>query len=223
MYKFYQSNLIKKDMKRLSSVFLCLALFVSLAATNMQALAYCQNDCESCDCPECYGEDCNCAQCGCDNCDDAQTGDYYAYREGGCVGYGDNYRSWDSSDDMIEYIPEGATIRVEGGIDVYIVKYINGKMFKRLVLSPSVFENYEHLRWEDVMNVSSDVLDVYTTSDLVRSVITGNVYKLYPNGDCGVKRLVECDGCFWNNMDGDSIYWINGFDEDSYMDGYPLG
>jgi hypothetical protein len=66
------------------------------------------------------------------------------------------------------------------------------------------------------MNVSQDVLDAYTTSDMVRSEETGIVYRLFPNGDRGTKRLVEVDGCFWNQIDQDSIYLINGFDERSY-------
>ena len=39
-------------------------------------------------------------------------------------------------------LPDGALIRAAGDIDVYIVKYVGAKKFKRLVLSPSVFDNY---------------------------------------------------------------------------------
>ncbi len=145
-----------------------------------------------------------------------REGNFYAYRQGECPSCKANFRRWSSTDDMQDYIPEGATIREEGGIDVYIVKYMGGKMFKRLVLNPQVFENYEHLRWEDVMNVSADVLGAYTTSDLVRSEETGKVYRLYPNEDCGTKQLVEYHGCFWKRIDWDAVYTINGYDERSY-------
>ena len=37
-------------------------------------------------------------------------------------------------------IPEGAVIKTDYNPDVYIVKYKNGKLFKRLVLNPQ--ENY---------------------------------------------------------------------------------
>jgi hypothetical protein len=84
-------------------------------------------------------------------------------------------------------IPEGALIRVENGIDVYIVKYVGSKKFKRLILSPSVFNNYGHLKWEDVMNVSQAVLDSYTTSNLVRAVGDDKIYWLYAQGDTGGK------------------------------------
>lgn len=168
------------------------------------------------------------AECGCDSRVNViaptytRHGDFYAYRQGSCSSCHIDFHRWTSTEDMRDYIPEGATIRIEGGVDVYIVKYINGKMFKRLVLNPQVFENYEHLRWEDVMNVSQDTLDAYTTSDLVRSEKTGNVYRLYPSGDCGTKRLVKVGSCFWKQMDPDSIYLINGFDEKSYTTGSVL-
>jgi hypothetical protein len=123
---------------------------------------------------------------------------------------------------MEDFIPEGATIRVEGGIDVYIVKYQNGKMFKRLVLNPEVFENYEHLRWEDVLNVSQEVMNRFTNSNLVRSEESGKVYKLYPNGDSGTKRLVKYHGDLWNKIDWDSVYTINGCDENSYTTSSPI-
>jgi hypothetical protein len=169
--------------------------------------------------------DCGCEkadyECGCEDANlpvattDTQYGDYYAYQQGAGSSQVE-LQKWTSSKYMQRYIPEGATIRVEGGVDVYIVKYINGKMFKRLVLNPSVFENYGHLHWEDVMNVSQDVLDAYTTSEMVRSEETGRVYRLFPNDDRGTKRMVEVGGCFWNQIDQDSIYLINGFDERSY-------
>jgi hypothetical protein len=184
----------------------------------------CEEDCDGCECGDCDGcecgdceEDCTCDDCADCECEDGDEydGNYYAYRQGEGSGEVDIER-WDSCDDMEEYIPEGATIRVEGGIDVYIVKYMNGKMFKRLVLNPEVFENYEHLSWEDVMNVSPDVLDSFITSDLVRSDDSGKVYKLYPSDDHGTKRMVAYHGDYWYCIDWDSVYTINGYDEDSY-------
>jgi len=185
------------------------AMFIALVAASFPVLAW-ENDWD-------YESGWNSYE----ECD--QTGDFHAYRSGDCSQDCDlNFRQWSNRADMQRYIPEGSTIRVDGGIDVYIVKYKNGKMFKRLVLSPSVFENYGHLRWGDVLNVSPDVLNAYTTSDLVRSVETGNIYRLYPSGDCGIKRMVVAGGCFWNRMDFDSIYQINGYDEDSYDDASDL-
>ena len=59
-------------------------------------------------------------------------------------------------------------------IDIYIVKITGSKLFKRLILNPTIFESYGHLRWEDVISVSPQTLNQYRTSDLVREV--------YPDG-----------------------------------------
>jgi hypothetical protein len=120
------------------------------------------------------------------------------------------------------YIPDGSVVRANGGVDVYIVKYTNGKKYKRLVLNPWVFNNYPHLSWEQVMNVDRAVVDCFTTSDLVRSPRTSNVYKLYPSGDYGIKRLVTSSAYSRYYLDDDSIYTINGYDEDSYEAGTSL-
>ena len=120
-------------------------------------------------------------------------------------------------------IPEGALIRAIGDIDVYIVKYVGAKKFKRLVLSPSVFNNYGHLRWEDIMNVEQSVADFFTTSELVRSVNDHKVYKLYPQGDTGQKRWIKNYSVFTRmGFDADSIYEINEFDRNSYITGVDL-
>jgi hypothetical protein len=121
------------------------------------------------------------------------------------------------SDNSVD-IPEGAIIRAIGGIDVYIVKYVGTKKFKRLVLSPSVFNNYGHLKWEDVMVVDQSVVNSFTTSDLVRAVGDNNIYWLYAQGDTGGKRLIKSHSVFAKyELDTDGIYEINGFDKDSYI------
>lgn len=117
-------------------------------------------------------------------------------------------------------IPEGALIRAHGDIDIYIVKYVGSKKFKRLILSPSVFNNYGHLRWEDVMDVDQSVIDSFTTSELVRAVGDEKIYKLYPQGDTGEKRWIKTpEGFARNSWDQAAIYEINTFDRDSYITG----
>jgi hypothetical protein len=120
-------------------------------------------------------------------------------------------------------IPDGALIRANGGIDVYIVKYMGTKMFKRLILSPSVFNSYQHLKWSNVMDVDQSVLDSFTTSNLVRAVNDPKVYELYPAGDTGQKRWIETADVFTRlGLDWDSVYEINQVDRDSYVTGDPL-
>jgi len=119
--------------------------------------------------------------------------------------------------------PEGAVIRTVGDIDVYIVKYVGTKKFKRLVLSPDVFNNYGHLKWENVMDVNKSIVDSFTTSDLVRAAGDDKVYKLSASGDAGQKRLIKNSAVLTKfGLDADSIYEINSFDRDSYVAGLDL-
>ncbi len=117
-------------------------------------------------------------------------------------------------------IPEGGLIRVAGGLDVYIVKYVGAKKFKRFILSPSVFTSYQHLKWSDVKEISQATADAFTVSELVRAVGDDKVYKLYPAGDIGEKRWVKtAEGFNRMGFDWDSIYEINSFDRNSYTTG----
>ncbi len=117
-------------------------------------------------------------------------------------------------------IAEGALIRAIGDIDVYIVKYMGSKQFKRLILSPSVFNSYQHLKWGDVQDIEKSVVDSFTTSELVRAVNDTKVYKLYPAGDTGEKRWVKtAEGFNRMGYDWDAIYEINAVDRNSYVTG----
>lgn len=120
-------------------------------------------------------------------------------------------------------IPDGALIRATGDPDVFIVKYIGAKKFKRLVLSPAVFNNYGHLKWENVMVIDKATVDSFITSDLVRAVGDKKVYRLFASGDTGQKRWVKTSAAFAKfGLDWDSIYEINNFDRDSYVAGAVL-
>jgi len=120
-------------------------------------------------------------------------------------------------------IPEGSLIRATGDIDVYIVKYVGTKKFKRLILSPAVFNSYGHLKWSDIKNVDKSVVDLFVTSDLVLTVDDTKVYRLYPAGDTGEKRWIKTIGAFVRmGLDWDSIYQINQVDKDSYITGVDL-
>lgn len=116
-------------------------------------------------------------------------------------------------------ILEGAVIKTATDPDVYIVKYKNGKQFKRLVLNPQVFESYGHLRWEDILIVSQSEMSSFATSDLVRIDGQTDIYQLAPNGDIGNKHLlVSTDG-----YDLDSAYTINSVDFGNYVTGEVKG
>lgn len=119
-------------------------------------------------------------------------------------------------------IPEGAIIQVIGDPDVYIVKYMGNKKFKRLILSPSVFRSYGHLKWENIIKVDKATLDSFITSNLVRSE-NGKIYRLNPSGDNGIRNHIKDMNAFQRlSFDMDSVYQINTTDESSYRQGQEL-
>ena len=116
-------------------------------------------------------------------------------------------------------IPEGAVIKTATNPDVYVVKYKNGKQFKRLVLNPQVFESYGHLRWEDILIVSQSEMDSFVVSDLVRVDGQTDIYQLVPNDDVGNKHLLVSTV----GHDLDLVYTINGVDFGNYVIGGVAG
>lgn len=109
-------------------------------------------------------------------------------------------------------IPEGAIIKTAANPDVYIVKYLNGKSYKRLVLNPQVFQSYGHLKWENLLTVDPSVMDSFAVSDLVRVDGQTQIYRLTPDGDVGSKILITDT----SSLDGDSVYTINDVDFGNY-------
>jgi len=104
--------------------------------------------------------------------------------------------------------------------DVFIVKFVGTKTFKRLVLNPQVFDSYGHLKWSNIKTISAATVAGYTTSSLVREINDTKVYKLSPNGDTGTKQWVETLDCFNSKgYDWDSVYIINATDRDNYTTG----
>lgn len=120
-------------------------------------------------------------------------------------------------------IVDGDLIRAQGTLDVYIVKIVGDKKFKRLILNPEIFNQYGHLKWEDIKDVEESIIDNYSTSNLVRSVDDEKVYSLYPNEDTGEKRWVKTADDFLDlGYDWDAIYTINNFERDAYSIGEDL-
>ena len=120
-------------------------------------------------------------------------------------------------------IVDGDLIRAINGFDVYIVKIIGDKKFKRLILNPDIFNQYEHLKWENVKEVGQIILDQYTTSDLVRALGDTKVYKLYANGDIGEKRWIKTLNDFISfGYDWGAVYMINNYERDSYKTGLDI-
>ena len=116
--------------------------------------------------------------------------------------------------------------------DVYIVKIIGDKKFKRLIINPKVFESYGDLfdhnkngnPWDDIRLVNQSTMDQFKTSTLVRcsdpsvGINDPKVYQLSPNEDQGTKTWLdmtpqqfEADGYDW-----DEIFTINQVERELY-------
>jgi len=109
--------------------------------------------------------------------------------------------------------------------DIYIVKLVGTKKFKRLILSPHVFDSYGHLNWDKVLLTDQATMNQYTTSNLVRcsdpdmGINDPKVYQLMPSDDNGTKTWLNMTiSEFSAQYDWDSIYTINQVDRDAYID-----
>jgi len=118
-------------------------------------------------------------------------------------------------------IIDGDLIRAD--LDVYIVKLMGDKKFKRLILNPEIFNQYAHLKWENIKDIDQSIVDQYIVSDLVRAIDDKKVYRLYPIGDIGEKRWIKTANDFLDlGFDWDSIYEINSFERNYYIPGSDL-
>lgn len=109
-------------------------------------------------------------------------------------------------------IAEGSIVKTANSPDVYIIKYDNGKQYKRLILNPEVFSSYGHLKWENIITVSQDEMNSFITSNLARVDGSNDIYQLTSEGDAGFKKLLNST----EGYDLDSVYTINTADFNSY-------
>ncbi len=121
--------------------------------------------------------------------------------------YSDFFGSVNAKTINTGFVSNGDVVKTLYSDDVYIIKIINDKKLKRLILNPEIFNSYGHLKWENIKTI--DNLDEFDESDLVRevyadgSLVNGKIYKLYPYQDSGMKVLFE------NIYDEDGVYNIN--------------
>ena len=110
-------------------------------------------------------------------------------------------------------IQDGDVLKLDNSDDVYIVKTINNKKFKRLILNPEIFNSYEHLSWSDIKTVSQSTLAQYATSNLIKQQGDAKIYELapLPNADTGTKHWVNITQSQFLALgfDPDSIYTVN--------------
>jgi len=121
----------------------------------------------------------------------------------------------EGGDNMAEErtIYDGDIVSSVDDFDVYVIKIVGDKKYRRLILSPGVFQSYGHLRWENLKTISKGGLEEYMVSDLVRVADDINIYKLIPDGDSGSRRILDS---FSSDYEASSVYEINAVDRDSY-------
>ena len=73
-------------------------------------------------------------------------------------------------------LTDGDIVKTTNNPDVYIIKYKNNKQYKRLILSPSVFNSYQHLKWGNIKNISQAEMDGFATSNLVKETTDTVIY-----------------------------------------------
>jgi len=124
----------------------------------------------------------------------------------------------------VSVYPDGSLLRAQGDFKVYI---INSAGYKRHIFNPAVFNMYGHLKWENVIEVSKEVLDSYKTSDLYRADIDFRVYSLEEINEAqgiAVKHHInmiaqqyEAKGYSWSQ-----IFIVNQIERDYYQTGTDL-
>jgi len=125
-----------------------------------------------------------------------------------------NAQDSNTTADTINTIPinDGDILKTPNSPDIYVIKTANNKKYKRLILSPAVFNSYHHLKWESVKTISEEELNQYTTSNLVREALDNIIYAFTAQGDQGQRKPFDVT----QTHDPDSIYTINKVERDSY-------
>ena len=76
---------------------------------------------------------------------------------------------------------DGALLRAIGDPKVYVIKNPSagsGQAYKRWIPTAEIFEQYGHLRWQDIIDVEQAVLDNYEESRLIKFIGDYKVYEL---------------------------------------------
>ena len=126
----------------------------------------------------------------------------------------------------LEDIQNGDLIRVDGTYDVYVIKLVGEKRFKRLILSPEIFNSYNSFDWNNVKTISRSDMDFFVWSDLImREDGDRRLYRLFPQQrDNGVKSQVQLSSPEFVEAGGDwdSIFQINEFEFAYYTTIQPI-
>jgi len=110
--------------------------------------------------------------------------------------------------------PDGSLLRAKGDSKVYVISGI----YKRWIQSPEIFNAYQHLKWENIIEVSADQLAFYKDAWLVRSLDDTKVYEIDASGTKHWLNMTaeqfSSSGRSW-----EAVFIINNFEKDWYKSG----
>ena len=122
-------------------------------------------------------------------------------------------------------IHDGDLIRGQGDIEVWIVKIVGEKRYKRWLFGPQIFGAYGHLGFDKVKNISKETLNKFDTSNLIRKFDDAKVYELtdFVPGVRAVRRWIPTLEVFLQRgFDFDSVYIVNQNEFNLYTEGTSL-
>jgi len=118
-----------------------------------------------------------------------------------------------SSDSSGSY-PDGSLLRAKGDYKVYIIK----GNYRRWIQSAEIFNQYGHLRWENIIEVDPTEMAKYQDAWLIRAANDLKVYEVNADGTKHWLNMTAQEftisGRLW-----DMVYIINSFERDSYTTG----
>src|SRR3989338_2378448 len=114
---------------------------------------------------------------------------------------------------------DGDVAKTADNPDVYILKMVGAKKFKRLVLNPDIFNSYGHLSWGAIKTATQAELDMYTNTNLVLEVNADGstadpkVYAVTSaaGSDVGERRHLNVTAAEFEaaGLDWDSLFKVN--------------
>jgi hypothetical protein len=131
-------------------------------------------------------------------------------------------------------IVDGDLTKTADNPDVYIVKLVGNKKYKRLILNPEIFNSYGHLKWSNIKTVTQTQLDSFFLSELTMEVypngtpVNGKVYVVSSalNSDVGISQRLDIAPAAFEQkgFDWEGIFYINHHEASPsfYPEGAPI-
>ncbi len=123
----------------------------------------------------------------------------------------------------LEPIGDGSLIVLDGTSDLYQAHVVGGSLFKRLILNSVVFHGYG-FQLDDVRSVELSEFDRWATTDLARLDDDARVWRLFPNGSEGIRRLLDITAEQFEaaGFDWDAVISVNQTEFDEWIEGPPI-